>query len=233
MDPVRRDPHDGILGQDPYHFDGPADFWNEVRNEGANYRRNLQKGQPYRLELWCEAAGMVPQLRRVADRYSVGVYTCSGFNSLTSVRELADRVLYHGGDGGTTPTVLLHVGDFDPSGRMMFDAFTEDVGRFVHADRRYRYRQELYPVRVALMLEQIEAENLIRVPFSITAAKAKKHPHLRGWKHDFTVQAEALTPARLAEIVEEAILGWFEQEPYQEALVAERGERERIASRMP
>src|SRR5215212_6452759 len=59
------------------------------------------------IRVYCEAAGMMPQLRRVTRRYSVPVYSCSGLDSLTAKQELASEVLeawtYRG-----RPTVILH-----------------------------------------------------------------------------------------------------------------------------
>ena len=43
--------------------------------------------------VWCEAAGMVPQLAAVAEPYSVHVFSGSGFDSLTTKKRLADRVI--------------------------------------------------------------------------------------------------------------------------------------------
>jgi hypothetical protein len=223
---------DGIGSIHPGGFDGPEGFWRTVGQAAKDYRRHRQDGQDYRLELWCEAAGMLPQLGKVADPYGVPVYSCSGFNSLASVRAVVDRVLYNGDVHGV-PTVVLHVGDFDPSGITVYNAFTEDVGRFVHADRHYRYRQELHAVRVALTIEQIESDQLVTNDFDREKAKRDKHPHVRGWKHDFTCQAEALPPARLAAIVEDAIVAWFDQDTYQDVLSKERPERQRITWRLP
>ena len=73
-------------------FDSVAGFWDDAVQRADDYRRDRQAGQHFRLELWCEAAGMVPQLHRVAREYSVPVYSSGGFLSLTSVKRIADRV---------------------------------------------------------------------------------------------------------------------------------------------
>src|SRR4051812_35009559 len=83
--------------------------------------------QPVYIELWCEAAGMVPQMERVANRYSIPVYSTGGFSSVTVTSEIADRALAR-----DKPTVFLHVGDFDPSGESIFDAMTRDARAFLY-----------------------------------------------------------------------------------------------------
>jgi hypothetical protein len=61
-----------------------ADFHNHVRREANGYRRDKQARQDAYVELWCEAAGMMPQLQRVAEEYSVPVFSCGGFASLSA-----------------------------------------------------------------------------------------------------------------------------------------------------
>ena len=107
-----------------------------------------------RLELWCEAAGMAPQLARVADIFSVPVFSTGGFASLTTVRQIADRALDR-----DVPTVLLHVGDYDPSGESIFELIAVDAAAFVEADRPIR-TLELIPRRVALVAAQVAAYEL-------------------------------------------------------------------------
>ena len=77
---------DGTVELVPQTFDGPADFWAGVRDDLKHYSRNRQAGQAQRIELWCEAAGMAPQLQRVAFPYSVPVYSTGGFSSTVRVR---------------------------------------------------------------------------------------------------------------------------------------------------
>src|SRR5437870_1547647 len=84
---------DGVVSySSPWH-DGVEEFWNDTGRRIRDYRRDRQAGQRLRIELWCEAAGMAPQLARVADDYSVPVFSSGGFASLTAIRLIADRAL--------------------------------------------------------------------------------------------------------------------------------------------
>jgi hypothetical protein len=175
----------------PWH-EGVEDFWNETGRRIRNYQRDRQTGQRVRVELWCEAAGMAPQLARVADAYSVPVYATGGFGSLTAVRQIADRALAR-----TMPTVLLHVGDYDPSGESIFAAVAEDAAAFVEADRIVNTLR-IRPVRVALTAAQVE---LYQLP---TAPPKPSDSRSRHWDGG-TCQLEALAPDLLAQLVREAI----------------------------
>jgi hypothetical protein len=121
---------DGVVVTQFEWFDGPEGFWDDAARRARTYRRDRQASQSQRIELWCEAAGMMPQLARIADEFSVPVRSASGFSSVTGNHDLAARVI-----GYSVPTVILHVGDFDPSGVSIFTAMVEDAAAFVEADR--------------------------------------------------------------------------------------------------
>ena len=121
---------DGVSVMTMRSYDGVKDFHDETARRARSYRRDRQSRQAVYVELWCEAAGMMPQLARVANAYSVPVCSCGGFASLSAVRYISDR-----GVDRNVPTVLLHVGDFDPSGESIFTAMTKDASAFVEADR--------------------------------------------------------------------------------------------------
>lgn len=183
---------DGVVTIPTETYGSIYDFHDVTARRIKFYRRNRQKGQPVRLELWAEAAGMLGQLDQVAAEYGVETYSASGFGSLTANYEIARRTLAQ-----TVPTVLLHVGDFDPSGVSIFEAASEDAARFVKADRVLA-NLEIRPVRVALTAEQVESYNLPTAPPKRSDSRSAR------WKGE-TCQLEALAPDQLAAIVRAAI----------------------------
>jgi len=169
-------------------WNSPDGFWGYVRRLARGYEHNLTDGQPYHTELWVEAGGMVPQAAAVAGDYGVIVYSAGGFNGLTDKYETASRLANKG-----RPTIVLHAGDYDPSGLSIIDALAQDVTEFViglgsHApDFR----------RVVVTPEQIEQYALPSAP--------QKATDNRGEYMDETVQAEALPPDILAAELRAAI----------------------------
>lgn len=105
----------------------PAEFFEGVRASARSYRRDKQVRQPFAVIILVEAAGMVPQLARVADPYSIPVMSSSGFDSLTVKKTLSDLVMDSYPD---RKTVFLHVGDLDPYGVCIFDSVKADVEAF-------------------------------------------------------------------------------------------------------
>ncbi len=211
---------DGVVTARRDYYPSPADFWDDTVRRANGYRRDRQEGQPVRVELWCEAAGMLEQLARVAELYSVAVFSAGGFVSLTAVKGIADRALAR-----SVPTILLHVGDFDPSGESIFEAMAADAAAFVEADRRLQ-TLSIEPVRVALSAAQVAAYGLPTAPAKASDRRSKT------WTGD-TCQLEALPPDQLAKIVEQAIRDRLDLDRWAEQLKLERSDRTELLWALP
>lgn len=237
---------DGTINSVPLTYADVADFWRSTRSRAAHYQRNRLAGQPVRIELWCEAAGMVPQLRRVAFPYGVPVYSTGGFSSVTVTFEIAKRALE-----ADRPTSFLHVGDYDPSGESIFEAMATDAARFVgqvvysetqtqtlgdlmgleQADiDRIEHAEgeevpELIPERVALTAEQVELYNLPTAPPKATDTRS------RTWIGE-TCQAEAMPPDTLAAVVREAIRDQLDLDRYDEEVERETADEQEIDEKL-
>jgi hypothetical protein len=202
MDALRGD---GFTEADTMFYENIGDVFASFRDI-ASVARDRQKRQTRRLFVWCEAAGMVPQLARIGDPYGVSVLASGGFDSLTDkhrlAREWAQRV---------QPTTVLHIGAFDPSGVCLFDVLAEDIGAFAE-----HYGGDIEFVRIAVTREQARNHNLIPAPPKPTD---NRHRHFTG---DETYQAEALDPRTLAAIVRAAIESRFDRDRYTAVLAEEQ-----------
>ncbi len=183
---------DGVTTSSMEHFDDHDDFLRHVRELGEGYTRNKLVAQDVHIEVWCEAAGMLPQLYRVAEPYSVPVYSSGGFDSLTAKKRLADRIC-----AIEKRAIILHLGDFDPSGVSIFDAVAQDVEAFVMADRPHGLVSVEFE-RVALVEEQVVAYDLPTAPAKASDSRSKN------WSGG-TCQLEALPPDVIADILKAAI----------------------------
>lgn len=211
---------DGVSTYDLGHFDDRDAFVRHVNELGQTYTRNKMAAQPYHVEVWCEAAGMLPQLYNVAEPFSVPVYSSGGFDSLTAKKALADRICAIG-----KPTVILHLGDYDPSGVSIFDCVAEDVAAFVEADRQHGLVNVRFE-RVALTAEQVAAYDLPTAPPKATDSRSK------GWDGG-TCQLEALPPNIIADLLREAIVRHLDVEQYYADCAAEEDERREIQTLLP
>lgn len=211
---------DGISTVAVGHFDDEEHFKRHVRQLGENYKRNRLAAQDLHVEVWCEAAGMIMQLAAVAEEFSVQVYSSSGFDSLTAKKSLADRICDIG-----KPTVVLHLGDYDPSGEAMFKVIAEDVGAFVEADRTVATVTVDF-FRVALTKEQVEFYDLPTAPAKASDTRS------RSWSGE-TCQLEALAPDVIAGLLRSVIEAMLNPAQIARDVHQESLDRQQIARALP
>lgn len=220
---------DSASVMDHMHFDDEEDFYRYVNRLGRDFTKNKMAGQAHALRLHCEAEGMMPQMHSALEDFSVPVYSCSGFDSLTSRRQLArwfhDSYVYW----GKVP-VMLHLGDYDPDGESIFESLVEDVWAFLSRDApglvRRHEREELF-VRVALVEEQIGMFDLPTAPPKRSSSRTKN------WTGGDTCQLEALPPDELRTIVVGTVLTFIDQAVLEEDQNQEVTARRNIAGALP
>ena len=203
---------DGVMTLEMERYADADDFLIEQRERAKRYRRDLMASQPLHIEVWCEAAGMIQQLAAVAHRYSVPVYSSSGFDSLTAKKRMADRICAIG-----KPAVILHLGDHDPSGASIFESVAEDVEAFVAADRPHGLVTVLFE-RLTLTAHQVRRYRLTTAPAKASDSRSKT------WTGE-TCQLEALSPSQIAEILDTAIVLRLDPEKLADSEIAEERER--------
>ncbi|MFD0351894.1 hypothetical protein ACFQ0M_48745 [Kitasatospora aburaviensis] len=140
------------------------------------------------LELWVEAAGMVPMIVPTARNHGASVFSGGGFGSVTAKYDAAERI-----NRRRRPTTVLVIGDYDPSGLSIMDAAAEDVSAFV--GELGGHHPEF--VHLAVTPAQIARYQLPTAP--------QKARDRRGEVMQQTVQAEALSPDQLVGIVEQGL----------------------------
>jgi hypothetical protein len=211
---------DGVSVMAETWFRDQQHFIESYAERARRFRRDLQQGQDVRIELWSEAAGMMPQLARVASRYSVPVYSAGGFVSLSAVRSIVDRAC-----DADHPLVVLHVGDYDPSGESIFDSMMADAGAFIAEDKVIA-RQDVIPVRVALTADQVGSYGLPTAPPKKTDSRSAR------WEGE-TCQLEALPPDAIAAEVENALLQWFDEDTLDEQREKQDADRVALVNALP
>jgi len=219
---------DGIAVMAQAHYADENDFFRHVREEGASYKRDKLARQKINMRVYCEAAGMMPQLESVCEPYSIPVYSCSGFDSVSAKYQLKEacwRAFAYKG----RRTVILHLGDYDPSGESIFnDGLVEDVYAFLERDVPHKQPHEVATFeRVALKAEHIERFNLPTAPPKSTDGRTKN------WQGEATCQLEALAPDVLAGLLDATIKAYLNLAVYERDLKAEEEERRRITKALP
>ena len=208
---------DGVQVSEPSGcFHGMAEFWETVRYAAEQYCRNRLEGQLVNVELWAESGGMVPQLSRIAHPYGIVVFSSGGFDSTTAKYDAAARIV-----SVDQKTVVLHIGDHDPSGLSVFASAAEDVTALV--DDLGGAHAPVFE-RVAVTPEQVDHYML---PSSPPKATDK-----RGSFEGQTTQCEALAPDDLAAEVASAIDKWLDREILQRVLAEESEDQRSIVAKL-
>lgn len=208
------------------------DVWAYIRDivrRPADYLRlDRNEGQPYHIELWCEAAGMAPMLSQMTRYRDVSVYSTGGFSSVTVTHEVAQRVASR-----EKPTYFLHVGDYDPSGESIFTSMSQDIGAFVSSveglmwksdtgeTQQARMGYQFIPHRVALTEDQVDEYDLPSAPPKLSDSRSSK------WVGE-TTQAEAMPPNLLEQVVRAEIDNLTDEDALQDVLEQEKEDKERL-----
>jgi len=210
-------------------YSDPDEFKEELLDSARGYARDRQEGQPQHIEMWCEAAGMLPVLSSIARPYSIRTSSSGGYDSITTKHRLASRIAERWRED-KQPTLLLHVGDFDGSGEDMYDNLHNDVGTMVY--QLTGALGDAYDTeRVALTAQQVMDRDVITAPPKPSDSRTKRfverHWEVVDWHGDtdISAQLEALTPTDLRELFEEVITGHLDMDAYQDVLDKEEEER--------
>jgi hypothetical protein len=198
----------------PRSWDSAEHFWQAVRGTAERFTLDRSAGQKIRLVVICEAAGMAPQLGRVADPFGVIVMSGGGFDSLTDKHKFAAALAGH-----DRPTEVLHIGDHDPSGVSMFLAFLEDVEAFTRD-----LGGNATFTRLAVIPEQIRQFDLPTAPPKDTDRRAFNGQ---------TCQAEALPPDVLTDILRTAIEQRTDRRAFERVLRQKRAARRNLLRQIP
>jgi hypothetical protein len=114
-------------------------------------------------------------------------------------------------------TEILHVGDYDPSGVHIDAAYADDIEALI---RDLGLPGEVSFTRLAVTPEQISS-------LGLTTAPPKKEDK-RAFIGNETVQAEAIAPDDMAQIISDAILSRIDPDILRQTLKREAAIRERL-----
>ncbi|MEV4174036.1 hypothetical protein [Nonomuraea sp. NPDC049709] len=180
------------------HWDSPESIVDAVANQ---YRTERWANQPTRVEVWIEKDALVGVIAGVCERYDVDYFSCRGYTSQSEMWGAARRLLRYEDAG--QDTVIIHLGDHDPSG--------VDMSRDI-ADRLALFGASTNVVRIALNMDQVEQYNPPPNPAKLTDSRASGYIAEHGrssWELD------ALDPTTLARLIEGQIEAWRDVEQWE------------------
>lgn len=190
------------------HFRNPGHV---ISSAAHYYRIDKWEGQEDRVEVWIEKDALVGVLESCCPALDVDYFSCRGYVSVSSMHEAALRIIRRRDE---QRTVILHLGDHDPSGIDMTRDIEDRLTLFCLA---HGVRPPLVD-RIALNMDQVEEHNPPPNPARITDSRFESYADqfgLESWELD------ALEPAMLVSLVQEATAQYRDDD-----LFAERRELE-------
>jgi hypothetical protein len=191
-----------------YHvttYDGSADF---LRNVASLYRTDIWRNTPYYVEVWCESRSIAGVIMGTCKELGVSLYPAGGNTSISFAYKAACNI-NESYDG--RQVVIAYVGDWDQAGVIIDRKIEQEIR--LHFNKKVR----LNFVRVAITEEQIELYDL--------PTKPRKASDRRSPQVERTVEAEAMPPPLLNQLLRGAIEGLLPEQALATAKVAEDNER--------
>ena len=153
--------------------------------------------QPYLLEVWVEKSTMNDVLLPVCQEFGGNLVYASGFQSISNVREMLERVAAHG-----KPARIFYISDFDPAGDLMPTAVARQA-EFWLSELAPGADIKLTPL--ALTAEQVREYRLPRTPIKEEDLRRSGFEEAYGEGAVELDALEALHPGELARLVREAL----------------------------
>jgi hypothetical protein len=181
------------------------DTWDGVdqvlRTTAKMYRRSLWTNAPETVEVWAESDSIAGVIWDVTDTWDVALLPVRGFSSLTFAYSSAQSL-----NAQNRPARIYYVGDHDPHG--------------LEIEKNLRnYLNEWATVPIAFERLGVTWDQVAEMGLPGTSPK-------KGYGYPLAVEAEALPPNVLRDIVETAISEHVDERSLEVVRIAEESERE-------
>jgi hypothetical protein len=186
------------------HWSTPAEI---IRSARRSYRVDKWEGQRYRPEVWIEKQALEGVIAGVCSRLDVPYFACKGYNSQSEQWGAGHRLRGYM-QAGYEP-IIFHLGDHDPSGIDM----TRD-----NRDRLEMFMGGVELRRLALNMSQIDEYQPPPNPAKESDSRFASYIELYG---DESWELDALEPQVLVGLIESAVLGIRDNEPYERMVALE------------
>jgi hypothetical protein len=170
------------------------------------YRKDLWIDADCYVEIWLEKDALSGVVLPVTSLYDVPLMVARGYASLSFLHSAADYI-----NEIDVPTYIYHLGDYDPSGVNAGEKIQQTLEEMAP-------NAEIHFERIAVSPKQIELWRLPTRPTKTTDSRA------RGFG-DISVELDAIEPALLRALVEEAIQRHLPEHKFEILREAEASER--------
>lgn len=182
------------------------------------YKLNRQEGQEVYIELWVEKDALSGVLKRITKYYHINLMVNRGYSSCTAMHDAYKRLKKEEMDEKNT--VILYLGDHDPSGLDMIRDIEKRLNEF-----------GVYPdiIPIGLTMKQIKKYNLPPDPAKITDPRAKDYIKTYG---EVSWEVDALNPKILHKLVRDNVEKLIDMDLFLEKIQKEERDKEILKLKM-
>lgn len=185
-----------------------------IRACADQYTVDLWAEQGNRVEVWIEKEALIGVIEGICTELQVPFFACKGYTSQSGMWESSQRLKHYEEDG--RDTVIIHLGDHDPSGMDM----TRDI-----QERLELFGSTVIIDRIALTWEQIQQYSPPPNPAKATDARYMKYEEEFG---DKSWELDALEPRVMADLIRAAVQSRVDQDLWVEAVARQQAGREQL-----
>lgn len=195
----------------PYSVDDIDDAIQDTINQ---YRLDRQDGQDVYIELWVEKDALSGVLKKITRHYHINLMVNRGYSSCSAMHDAFQRLERQEDEG--KKTVILYLGDHDPSGLDMIRDIKERLEEFgVCPDVK----------QIGLTMEQIKKYNPPPNPAKITDPRAKWYISEFG---ETSWEVDALTPEVLHQLVKDNVEELIDMDMFNDKILDEEKDKEKL-----
>ncbi len=167
------------------HWDTPADV---IRSALASYGIDMWENQPNRVEVWIEKEALSGVISGVCRELDVPHFACRGYVSQSE--QWRAGVRHRGNDAAGQDTIVLHLGDHDPSGIDMTRDNDDRLTMFGYGSTRVK--------RIALNMDQIDEYAPPPNPAKVTDSRFDQYLRDHGAE---SWELDALEPSVIVDLI--------------------------------
>lgn len=205
------------------HWHNPRRFMDAV---APQFAIDVWRDQEFRMEVWVEKDALSEVIARACEPLDIPYMACKGYMSASAMWEAAhNRMLRHWNEYDQR-TVVLHLGDHDPSGIDM----TRDIeARLDMFSSQYDGNADnpchIEVQRIALTMDQVQQYQPPPNPAKETDSRFAQYQELYG---DESWELDALEPQTIVELIESSVYERFDRGTYEDSRQREADWRDRL-----
>ncbi|MCK5610454.1 hypothetical protein KAR91_51755 [Candidatus Pacearchaeota archaeon] len=182
------------------HWNDPGEI---IRAATRGFYMDRWDNQSHRVEVWIEKEALTGVIASICEKLDVPYFACKGYVSQSEMWKASQRLINYDAD----ETVIIHLGDHDPSGMDM----TRDISDRLNLFFDYEDMEAPTIRRIALNMDQINQYNPPPNPAKLTDTRA--HKYIREYGHE-SWELDALEPRVLQNLIRSTVFEYRDEYLY-------------------